>query len=230
MQLPTLAALLCSPSSPLHLPLPIFFEGVGLGPGQSPSNMLRCFPPPFPVTSPLCSHAPPSEPCVYRAPLNSSVMGTSISIDEYLQERLIKELFDGALTDYEYSDSEGSISVAGHVQPMPQQLAPSIPHTALPTEGVTYTRAQMENRRKAMMRRAKRAAASSDSGLKQVVKKRRSEGTKDSLEVPYSMYSDAAVTKPGWVGRGIARMPKQVQTKGGLVSSSGMVCFPWDGR
>jgi hypothetical protein len=171
--------------------------------------------------------------------VDSSLVGTSISIDEYLRERRLKEVFDGPLTDYEYSDSEGSPPTAGHQQQAPcsstwPDAAPPAESLPAETSPAEMPRKHKERLRKATSRRNKRAAAAadSDSDCKQVVKKRRAEAAKEALQLPFSMHMDVEVTKPAWLGKRFTDMPKQLYTKEELTQmpTYGMVCFPWDGR
>ncbi|KAI9431864.1 hypothetical protein H4582DRAFT_2062288 [Lactarius indigo] len=173
-----------------------------------------------------------AKPSVYMAPLDGTAIGTSISIDEYLQERRIREAFDGPLTDYEYSgeDSEGEPAFSRQQQRAP--CPPAVPCAVPPAKGPP-SRAQRErerNKNRRRNRRAKQAGEGSDEGLKHVVKKRRMEAAAESLQLPFSVRADAEVTKPGWVGKRNACMPMQAYTKEELTGQHGMAYFPWDGR
>ncbi|KAI9429656.1 hypothetical protein H4582DRAFT_2064922 [Lactarius indigo] len=174
----------------------------------------------------------PLNPAFYMAPLDGTAIGTSISIDEYLQERRIREAFDGPLTDYEYSgeDSEGEPAFSRQQQRAP--CPPAVPCAVPPAKGPP-SRAQRErerNKNRRRNRRAKQAGEGSDEGLKHVVKKRRMEAAAESLQLPFSVRADAEVTKPGWVGKRNACMPMQAYTKEELTGQHGMAYFPWDGR
>ena len=168
-------------------------------------------------------------------------------IDQYIQA---EEAFEGPLSDCEssHSDSEGDHAAVEFQQPVASTFLQS--HTTtlaretqssptsllVDTPPLPPSRAQKQRDRHAHRRRGKRKreAASSDSGLKQVVKKRRTEGTEVAVQVPYSMISDAPVTLPGWIGKSQAQsqggVPGKVHTKEELADHHGMKCFPWDGR
>lgn len=74
------------------------------------------------------------------------------------------------------------------------------------------------------------AQAASETGLKEVVKKRQIEATRAALHLSFSMGKDIEVTKPGWIGKRLSDLPRREFTKQELVDDHGMACFPWDGR
>ena len=133
----------------------------------------------------------------------------------------MEELFEGPLSDVEYilSDEEHSAQAARTVV----ASTPLEPNAGQKGRG---------SRCSAYRRRRKRVARQTASQIedKHVAKKRRHEALKDAILVDYSLPSDAPATKPGWIGKRVAELPKRVFSLKELLDDYGMKRFPWDGR
>lgn len=156
-------------------------------------------------------------------------MGVLVSIDEYLRQKLYREAFDGPLTECESSSTE-SDPPSERCPPQASGI-PELPSAATPGKGHA-PKVQKGKQRWTMRRRAKRSAEHAAAGWeeKQVVKKRCTEAAKEALQLSFSILSDVHPTKPGWVGKRVASLPRQAYTLAELVSDYGMTVFPWEGR
>ncbi|KAF5353901.1 hypothetical protein D9756_007287 [Leucocoprinus leucothites] len=174
------------------------------------------------------------EPATHMPPLGASFVGTSVSIEDYLREKLLSDVFEGPLTDYEDSETDGAAPAetpsaalkAAEQGPSSSQLLLATPHTPL------SNKARKQKERSAKRRRKKRedAQAAEPTKLKHVTKRRRLEATKNLLLLDLNAESDVPVSKPAWIGRRAEGLPRRQFTKGELVEDLGLTHFPWGGR
>lgn len=165
-------------------------------------------------------------------------MAKSISIQEYLRDRLLNEIFDGPLTDYEGSDAgdvdEGVNGGANEDANEDVDDAHAgegrYAHPLLPAASQSLSRSQKRKERSACRRRQRRALQQEleKVELKRVAKKRRTEATAAALQLDFSA-EDLEVTKPGWLGKRVGGLPRKAFTKDELKGLD-MSYFPWDGR
>lgn len=69
-----------------------------------------------------------------------------------------------------------------------------------------------------------------DTGLKQIVKKRRMESTEDMFQLGFYIDSCIDLTVPGWITAHPNGLPEKVFTKEELLRDYQMQSFAWNGR
>lgn len=164
-----------------------------------------------------------------------------MSIRQFMQkldgERTKWEAMDAPLTDYEYSETEGSpprrtdLLNRLRAAQAARRFARRAP-TLLPNQ---LTRKQKKNRRSTGRQagRIERAKELAEGGLKGVAKKRALESTKVTLKLPLNMGTCPSATAPGWVGRPLPvpkyKLPRTVLTMETLRSRYNVARFDWDG-
>jgi hypothetical protein len=167
--------------------------------------------------------------------LNAPTIVTTLSISEYLHDRLLNDLFDGPLTEDEFSEGYDSTDDC----PLDQLFATTSTAGAVttsnpvsPPKPASLQKKQKEKDRLAKKRRHKRQAAmdASKTSLKAVLNKRQAMATKDVLQVDFAMSTNSSVTNPGWIGRPNVGLPAQTFTLRELVYKFGLTHFPWDGK
>ena len=92
------------------------------------------------------------------------------------------------------------------------------------------TRKRKVNQNATIRGRTKRAKNTVPGEQKDVAKKRGLEATKVTLKLPLDMGLCAAVTAPGWMGKGLRDAPRTSHTIEVLRERYNMALFDWDGR
>jgi hypothetical protein len=157
--------------------------------------------------------------------LSVKTIKATLSISQYLHNRMLQDIFDGPLTEDEGGDSEDDC-------PLDQLSAESStapkPNLASPPKPACSRKKQKEKDRLAKKRKLKRQAVmdASKTSIKAVVKKRQAMATKDVLQVDFAMSTDSTVTKPGWIGKPNPHLPSRTFTLTELVYDYGLTHFP----
>jgi hypothetical protein len=167
-------------------------------------------------------------------PSVSHFVGRSVSIDDYLRERVVREALEGDLTEYEYStdDEDKELAARSYVQRRGvrgHERRPGARDTGTP-DPLTWKekrRAQRYHRR-LTGRTQKQELAST--GLKAVARKRCLEATQDTIRFDdFDIKSCVNVSASGWIGGPLQDLPTRLFTNTELQQGYGMVHFAWDG-
>lgn len=144
----------------------------------------------------------------------------NFAMAEYLQEI---ELFQGPLTDYDCSDND-------------EDQGSSASYNAGVSENNGVARSsrwvhKKESKKKRRNLERSGIQKNKGTGVKPYVAQHRVRAASGAaLLVDFSMASNAAVTRPGWVGKTPEQLPQGPLSLDELCSKHSLTLFPWDGR
>ena len=167
-------------------------------------------------------------PVIEVPPRGCSLIVTRISVAQFLQERKEEDdLFDGPLTDYEWSvEEEGQ----GSSSPSLSKGKPVV--TSIRRSYLKESQRRRRNLKRSGVQKDEGAGlGSSGVALKTHVLKHRVRAARGAnIVADFSMASDANVTVPGWVGKMLKGLPRSPLGLDKLRTGYGLTLFAWDGR
>ena len=157
-----------------------------------------------------------------------SLIVTHTSVAQFLQERKEEDdLFDGPLTDYEWSVEDEGQGSSSPILSEYRGVAPSIRRRYLKES----QRRRRNLKRSGVQQNEGVGLGSPSAALKShVLKHRVRTASGAALVADFSMASDANITVPGWVGKTLKGLPRSPLSLDKLHTGYGLTLFPWDGR
>lgn len=146
---------------------------------------------------------------------------------------MVHEALEGALTDYEYEDSD----IGGHSSEVGDHrhhgLDHDSAHHATPHPPLTpHQRRKVKQKIRSTRRRNEDRAQKQGDGAtrKGVHAVRRTQAKVNRLMLGYDVASTSNITQSGLIGKPVRDRTRQVFTREALQNSDGMEYLPWSGK